>query len=120
MPIRVKFDIFNQELLSRIEQSPDPNSTGCISTIGDLSINAAIHLYPNPASYELNIIVNEDGAHNTTLEVYNLLGYLVLAKEFGHGQIIKERLNVSTLEPGFYLFKFTIEKNTKTFKVIIE
>ncbi len=69
-------------------------------------------IYPNPASSILNI----DNAENSTIEVYDLLGRVVLSRT---NISLKEQLNVSTLNSGTYLIRITNENKIVTDKFII-
>ena len=69
-------------------------------------------IYPNPASSILNI----DNAENSTIEVYDLLGRVILSRT---NISLKEQLNVSTLNSGTYLIRISNENKVVTDKFII-
>lgn len=71
-----------------------------------------ISIYPNPASTVLNI----SNAENSNVEVYNILGQLLLSKT---NIALKETLNVASFETGTYLIKITKDNQTTTKKFVV-
>lgn len=69
-------------------------------------------IYPNPARSVLNI----ENAENSSIEIYDLLGRVVLSK---NNISINQQLNVSNLTTGTYLIKITNNNQIKTDKFII-
>jgi len=85
-------------------------SDGILGNADNVFTNLVI--YPNPASSTLNI----DNAENSTIEVYDLLGRIILSKT---NISLKEQINVSTLNAGTYLIRITNENKVVTDKFII-
>jgi len=85
-------------------------------TIGSLSVNdnnlQNVIIYPNPT----NTILNIENAENSSIEVYDLLGRVVL---FENNISINNQLNVSNLPIGTYLIKITNNNKVITDKFIV-
>ena len=86
-------------------------------TCAGLSINeneiADLEVYPNPVSDNyVNIVTSISG--DKLVELFDLNGRKVMSDV-----ISGEILNVSNLEPGFYITRITIEEKSSTFKLII-
>ena len=77
----------------------------------DTILNDVI-MYPNPASSILNI----ENAENSSIDVYDLLGRVILSK---NNISLNQQLNVSSLTSGTYLIKITNGNQVKTDKFII-
>ncbi len=73
---------------------------------------SSIRLYPNPAK-DIIHFRNED-IQNGRIEIYNMSGQRVLKMEFNSSQT---QVDVSSLNPGSYLFSFIQEQSI--FKQII-
>lgn len=90
-----------------------------ISKISDNSEN--INIYPNPVEDILNLEFQSDEISSSKVELYNLLGQVVLEKDFQ----AKNDKNTYTLEvrkipKGIYILKFNIDNNIFIKKVIKE
>ena len=85
-------------------------SDGILGTSDNVFSNLVI--YPNPATSILNI----DNAENSTIEVYDLLGRVILSRT---NISLKEQLNVSSLNSGTYLIRITNDNKVITDKFII-
>lgn len=74
-------------------------------------------LFPNPNSGELNVVMNFTPA-NTVLEIYDIIGHLVLTENLVSGST---KLNVSELTKGIYIVRIKNNKdlNNET-KLIIQ
>ena len=85
-------------------------------TIGSLSVNdnnlQNVIIYPNPT----NTILNIENAENSTIEVYDLLGRVVL---FENNISTNNQLNVSNLPIGTYLIKIKNNNKIITDKFIV-
>jgi PKD repeat protein len=78
----------------------------------DIAESKELQLYPNPVSDEL-FILNAD--QNSTVEVYNLSGKLVLTRKL---ETDNNLLNVSTLKAGLYILKANGNQRTSLVKFI--
>ena len=86
-------------------------------TCSGLSINeneiADLQVYPNPVSDNyVNIVTSISG--DKLVELFDLNGRKVISKI-----ISGETLDISSLEPGFYITQITIDEKSSTFKLII-
>lgn len=90
--------------------------TGQFSSNGVLNVNqnviGNINIYPNPTRDILNIT----DAENADIQVFDLLGKMILSKE---NISSNEQLNVSSLKAGVYFAKISKEGNTITKKFIV-
>ena len=86
------------------------------SSDGILSTNSpdleGVKIYPNPAKDILNIA----NAENTNIQVYDVLGKLILSKE---NISINEELNVSNFRTGTYFIKISNDINVTTKKFVV-
>lgn len=89
---------------------------GQFSSNGVLSTNQSqlegVNIYPNPARETLNI----SNAETASIEVYDMLGRMILSKE---NISVNEQLNVSGLNTGAYFVKISKEGNVATKKFIV-
>lgn len=70
-------------------------------------------MYPNPAKSTLYVTSTKQSA---MVEIYSITGKLLMKKELVFGQNI---INVSTLNPGIYLAKFSYDENAQLTKKLI-
>jgi predicted extracellular nuclease len=71
-----------------------------------------IKIYPNPTNgVDLNISTNED----VSIEVFNILGKLVLTDEISTN---KNKIDISTLNTGIYLIRLSSDDGSTTRKFI--
>ena len=85
-------------------------------TMESLNINdnylQNVIIYPNPTKSILNI----ENAENSMIEIYDLLGRVVLSK---NNISLNEQINVSTLSEGTYLLRISNDNKVITDKFII-
>ncbi|TDR24226.1 LamG-like jellyroll fold domain-containing protein [Flavobacterium cheniae] len=95
--------------------SPVTSGNTCASIVlgnSNFELNSVIELYPNPTSGILNI----DSQQNVTVEVYDLLGKLVLNQKISVGT---NSFDISNFNTGVYILKVTNGNgNTQTHKLI--
>lgn len=72
-----------------------------------------LKIYPNPAKN--NLYVTSDNFDEKNIEIYNVLGKIVLSTK-----VINAPVNVSKLSNGVYIVKVTENKKTSTRKLVIE
>jgi hypothetical protein len=82
------------------------NVNACTS-INEMYVNS-ISVYPNPNTGILNINLTSELAHNSTLEVYDALGKLVVKHSLDNEL---NTLNISNLTNGIYTFKVLNNSN---------
>jgi len=73
----------------------------------------AFNLYPNPAVNEVFMSTN---VQNSTVDIYNITGKLVLTKVLAFGN---NTVNISELSAGVYLARFSSDRKIETKKLII-
>jgi hypothetical protein len=80
-----------------------------------------ISVYPNPASGDLHIIVPGWKSENTILMLYDLMGRIVLTRNFGKGTSEKDIVvDISSLNSGLYILKVIAAGNQANSKVVIQ
>ncbi len=82
-----------------------------VLSINDNNLQNVI-IYPNPTTSILNI----ENAENSMIEIYDLLGRVVLSE---NNISLNKQLNVSNLSNGTYLIKISNNGQIKTDKFII-
>jgi len=78
-------------------------------------------IYPNPTSEDLNILYNVNSNDAMHLQLYNLLGEVVLSKKLeNQNNDNQHTINVSHLIKGVYYLNITLNEASFTEKVIID
>lgn len=100
-------DIYNIKLVltSNLNQCKDSTIIPVSVTESGLAFKSKLpqfSMYPNPASEQLNLVLNENSA-NANIQIYNLTGALVL--ETQADEQAKSQINVSGLQAGVYIVK---------------
>ena len=96
----------NSSTINTQESGVKGNNPGATD---NLSEAVQLHIYPNPASDQLQLIVS-DRLIGNTIRIYNLLGSEVSSHPITGSQ---ESIEVSALEQGLYLYHIT-DKNHRT------
>ena len=108
--------ILKDEIVYSSAGNYDEGDEVSFRTMENLSINdnnlQNVIIYPNPTTSILNI----ENAENSMIEIYDLLGRVVL---FENNISINKQLNVSSLSTGTYLIKISNNGQIKTDKFII-
>lgn len=89
-----------------------------IASVNDLPLDAAIAMYPNPTSGELNISFNNIAAGNYNVSVYNTIGSLVLNQNMNVNGAVIRTINLNDLPNGIYMVQVSNENGSTTKKVI--
>ena len=88
---------------------------------GSLRVNKfdldAISIYPNPASYEINILWHKNDS--TSIKIYNSLGKLLYYSK-NNSLINPLKIDVSQFATGFYFIKINTNEGAIVKKLIIE
>ncbi|WP_026450540.1 T9SS type A sorting domain-containing protein [Aequorivita capsosiphonis] len=71
-----------------------------------------IQLYPNPAATELNL----SNAENTTIEIYTILGTMILSRK---NISINEQIDITNFQNGTYFIKISKDNITSTKRFLI-
>jgi hypothetical protein len=83
----------------------------------DDKLERQVKVYPNPASEQLFIELN-DISRNLDVEIYNMTGQLVMKEIFYN--IITVGLDVSGLTNGIYILKLNTDKDIYNTRIIIQ
>lgn len=114
----VNSPLVSNDLPTYVTGTPAPNTVYRFTPTSTLSTNTFENswatLYPNPVKEVLNFSTKEN-IETKSVEVFNMLGQLVLALPNPTNSI-----NVSTLTKGNYLIKITTEKGIANSKFIKE
>jgi endoglucanase len=87
-----------------------------VNNINQKTLAKELQVYPNPCRDAININVPNE-LNNVNVEIYNLLGELVLRRSYpGSSPDIK--LNISTFNPGTYLIKMYDSNNIYQVKIL--
>jgi hypothetical protein len=84
----------------------------CMSINSISSVSNGINLYPNPTNGILNIAISSELAGNTSIEVYDALGKLVVKETLTNETTT---INTSKLTDGMYVYK--VINNNKAIKI---
>ena len=100
----------------------DVTQTLGIEEVGE---NIAFGIYPNPvrSDKKINIIfdVNKVNKNENKIEIYNLSGQKVLATSITNSLgFYNKEINLSSLNSGIYMLKFTSGNYQKTKKIVIQ
>jgi len=69
--------------------------------------NDKIHVFPNPATYILNIVL-PDNIQNATLDIYSMNGQKTISQQLHDSN---NRISVNHLNPGVYLYQIITADN---------
>lgn len=75
-------------------------------------ISSNIKIFPNPATSLLNIVDEQDELQNSTIEISNSIGQIVLATKFYN------RIDISELQSGMYFLTISNNSIRKTVKIV--
>ena len=100
----------------------DVTQTLGIEEVGE---NIAFGIYPNPvrSDKKINIVfdVNKVNKNENKIEIYNLSGQKVLATSITNSLgFYNKEINLSSLNSGIYMLKFTSGNYQKTKKIVIQ
>ena len=91
----------------------------CTSTgIEQLSVATGFSLYPQPAHDVLNIVRKENKGKNVLLKVFDIAGKKMIDKSMSDEEHI--RLNIASLQAGYYLLQLISETKTYSVKFIVD
>lgn len=114
----------DQDLISdrkEIQDGTNPFSDDGAITLNTTDYSVAdneIILSPNPASDYLNLSGSFFNV-NTKVQLFNMLGKVILTKEFKSNSHIDRNINVSNFPKGVYLLVLRNDKNRITKKVLV-
>ena len=113
-PVTFRFYGWNSEGTGGTQSIDDVAISGNVTTLGVAENNiSGLKVYPNPA--KSNLFVTSDNFEAKQVEIYNVLGKMVLSTTVTNAPV-----NVSALSSGVYMVKVTEEGKTATRKIVIE
>jgi len=83
----------------------------------NISDDFSFSLFPNPTSDFVNVNINNKNITKFKLNIYNLMGTLVITKRFRHNY---NQINIENLNSGVYIIEVNINGSVKKQKLIIE
>jgi len=86
------------------------------TSVEDGLISETFSIFPNPAKNSANIVIEELNSDNFILEIYNLLGEIVIQKQLIGNQ--KNHVINFELPPGFYSVRLICGKNSY-FRILV-
>ena len=96
-----------------------PTEMACAANVEEnlASLNN-VSLYPNPATTSANISVNLEETSEVTVNVYNMVGAVVLSETFnGSNGANMFKLNTNSLDNGQYIVNISLGENVATTQV---
>lgn len=96
-----------------------------VLSVEELGENVSFAVYPNPVGVnkKINIIfdVNQTNQSENNIEIYNLNGQKVLGAQLTNNQgFYNNEIDLSNLNSGVYMLKFTSGNYQKTKKIVIQ
>jgi hypothetical protein len=110
------FSLYDQDSMTFYLAKFMPNGFVSIRDVatGD---KESIHIYPVPAKDFIYVDLEGQDFANSSLELYNMNGSLVLSQSLSKA---KNRINVSWLAQGAYTYKSTLNGKTLSGKLVVE
>lgn len=106
------------------QENPNSNNNNTFlarfdsETVGiESNVLSSFSVYPNPASTELFIAVNEKASHPVTIELHTITGQRVRSISLNEKQ---GSMDVSTLSSGIYFLSLEDQVQKKTKKIVIK
>jgi hypothetical protein len=90
------------------------------TSITEFENASKVSVYPNPATTYIYVALEKGLTYGTIIEVYNMSGKKMLAKQVDPAGLDKFELDVSMLQRGMYLLNVKGSKNTYTTKFTIK
>ena len=87
-------------------------------SLGDISYNNEIIVYPNPASEKINIKLKNDQLSYNNISIINSLGQVVKTQKSNSETDVN--IDVKDLPSGLYLLNINSDSSTSVKKLIIE
>ncbi len=84
--------------------------------VNDINFKS-LNIWPNPMNDLINITVESNLPEEMYLEVYNLLGAKQINKKLNHNSLVNT-IDVTTLIPGFYIFKIKQGNKQSVWKIL--
>ena len=82
--------------------------------------NMEVTVYPNPASNEINFILNDNTHPVSKITIYDIVGKEIFVEnQILQAGLLNYKINSSSLKPGLYLYKINQENQIYSGKLII-
>ncbi|MEA3496197.1 MAG: T9SS type A sorting domain-containing protein [Bacteroidota bacterium] len=93
--------------------------TSTNSIINKKEVKSVVKLYPNPATDKVTIRLNTNSSENFCLNIFDIAGKQVLAKEFKDANTKAQTIDLKEFKSGLYLFQIVAGSKVITKKLII-
>jgi hypothetical protein len=87
--------------------------------VSGVGINSAVSIYPNPTSGSFTISLNGSGDQHVSLNIYNVVGSLVIARN-EHTRNNKISVDLTGYAPGIYTIKLQTERDLAIATVVLQ
>lgn len=88
------------------------NETDVVST-NELTEDITLAVYPNPASDNITIQMNNIESNEANIIIYDVLGRISMEKSFNvHNNSLKESVEINNLSAGIYTLQIVLENGT--------
>jgi len=84
------------------------------TTLAETQVLPEIKLYPNPAIDFLNVEMALAGKNDAVIQIFNIVGELVYSQRKSFNSEIRETINISDLNTGYYSIAIIIGNNAYT------
>jgi hypothetical protein len=88
--------------------------------INEFSLDNSYSVYPNPASEQFNVSLDNNKAENVSVEIFNQLGQSVKKENLGNNSNINSIINTSGFTSGVYFVRTSFGNRSSVKKLIIE
>jgi PKD repeat protein len=99
------------------ETCKDVNVTNIGGAVEDVALDAALNIFPTPASDVINITLNNNSFENLTVELFNVLGEAAMAPVYLNGTATS--VDVSNLAEGNYIVKISSENGVAVRQITV-
>ena len=84
--------------------------------VEDRFLSFSLRVFPNPTSGRLTVYFDEAAEQNSYLEIYNMMGNLILQNHFNG--IKHSEIDITSIPNGIYLLRVLSENGSATMKII--
>lgn len=91
-----------------------------VTGINDINFEKSFSIFPNPATNNFNIKLNNAANANCAIEIVNAMGQTVQENNLGNNSEILSNVSISNLSKGIYVVKTTLGDKVSVRKLIVE